>query len=332
MKLSAEQFSKQTATQPLAPCYWLTGDEVLQRQECHDQLLQRAKQNGFDERERLELTSGDSSMLHAALYARSLFSNKRVIEINLSQGKINETLAELLLKFCQKPNPDVLLLIQSPKLESGVTQNRAYKAFDAMGVVIQSWPIPLNQLPKFFAARLAQHGLSTSLSGLQLLSELTEGNLLYAAQSVEKLALFYTGTQNPLTHEQIIEVVAPQAYFDTFQLNEAFLLGEKIRALHICRSLCATDHEIIMVWGALMKDIRLLCKMEQLSKKRSFAECCTALGVWEQRKHLYRSGLQHVRCGTPLLKAMAAIDRLVKNPKAGNPWLALERLIITRLR
>lgn len=327
MKISADQFLKQVGQKPLASCYWLMGDEILPKQECQARLLQCAKQQGFEERSRLMLTTDVSWML-SELYAQSLFSNKRVVEIHLPQGKINEALSELLLKFCQKPNPDILLLIHSPKLEAGVMQSSAYKAFDAVGMVIQSWPIALSQLPKFFATRLAEHGLSASSEGLQLLSRLTEGNLLYGAQSVEKLALLYSEEKNPLTSEQILAVVAAQAHFDVFQLNEAFLLGDKIRALRICRTLCETDHEIIMVWGALLKDIRLLCKLAVLSKQQSFEECCAQLGIWEQRKPLYRAALQRIHCQAVLLKAMAAIDRLIKNPRAGDPWLALERLIM----
>jgi DNA polymerase-3 subunit delta len=343
VKISTDQFLKQPIDKPLANCYWLTGDEPFQLQKCRDQLLHRAKKFEFNERQRLETTSVDRSLLQAELYATSLFSNKRIIEINLNQGKLNETLVELLLKFCQKPNPDVLLVLHSPKLESGVTQNRAYKAFDALGTIIQSWPILFDQLPKWFAEQLAQHQLRTSLSGLKLLAELTEGNLLYAAQSVEKLALAYTPLNLPedvvpqastteLTPEQIMAVVGPQVHFDTFQLNEAFLLGEKIRALKICRNLRSSGCEIIMVWGALLKDIHLLFKLSLPSAQKNFADTCQQLGIWEKRRPLYRTALQHIKIDITLLKAMEAIDRLIKNSRAGDPWLALEWLMLKFIR
>jgi DNA polymerase III subunit delta len=327
MKISVDQLLKQTAEKTLAPCYWLMGDEILQKQECRAHILQCAKHQGFNERSRLALTN-DVSVMLGELAARSLFSKQRIVEIDVPHGKINEIFSELLLRFCQKPNPGVLLLIHSPKLETGATQSRAYKAFDAIGVAIQSWPIPINQLPKFFTARLAQHGLCASADGLQLLSTLTEGNLLYAAQSVEKLALFYATQQTPLTVEQIASVVISQAHFDIFQLCDAFFLGDKIRALRICRTLSETNHEIMMVWGALWKDIRVLCRLACLMKQKNFEACCAQLGIWEQRKPVYRAALQRIYYRSALVKAMAAVDQLIKNPRLGDPWLALERLII----
>jgi DNA polymerase-3 subunit delta len=327
MKLSVDAFLKQLTHKPLLPCYWFAGDEALQRQECLEALLAIAAKQDFLVRERVDTMDLDITLLRAALYATSLFAEKKVVELHLAVGKISEELGGLLLKFLEKPPSEVLMIIVSPKLESSTSQTKSFKAFEQRGMIVQTWPISLDQLAEWLSLRLARYGLKTTLNGLKFLAELTEGNLLYASQSVEKLGLIYAGVTVPLALEQIAEVVAPQANFDIFQLNEAFLAGNKIRALKICRSLQATDAEVAMVWGALLKDIRLLLKLANVGE-RNFSETCQKLGVWEKRKPLYRQALQRGCKNAAMLKAMANIDHLIKNRRLGNPWLALERFLL----
>jgi len=328
MKLSSDQFVKQLNAKSLLSCYWFTGDETWQLEESRRQLLQVAKQAGFVEHQKLALQNLDPSVVKAELYSGSLFSNQRIIEINLHQGKLNENLSELLQFFCQKPNSEILLLLTSPKLEGSTAQSKAYKAFDAIGMVVQVWPMTADQLPKWLATQLAKHQLKTSLNGLQLLMELTEGNLLHAAQSIEKLALIYANQAEVLSTEQIMTVVAPQAHFEVFQLNEAFLQGDKLRALKICRNLQAAGEEVILVLGALLKDIRLLLKLAAAGEK-NFMSACQKFGVWEKKKPLYRMALQRGIGKQDLLQATAKIDQYAKNPRLGNPWRALEQFLLS---
>ena len=326
MKLTADQFLKQPF-KSITSCYWLSGDEHYLRQECRNKLWQHLQKNGFEETQRLDNKSIDAARFKAELSASSLFSSKRLIELNLTQGKIDAEFGEVILSFCTRPNPDICLLISSPKLETGVAASKLFKTIEEQGTVIQCWPMSIEQLPQWFAGKLAAHGLNTSLSGLKLLSNLTEGNLLYAAQSVEKLALLYPNNQ-ALTPEQILEVVAPQAVFDTFQLNEAFLAGDKIRAISICRNLRATGSEIILVWGALLRDIHLVLKLLQSTQSMAFGAACQKLGVWEKRRPLYRKAMDRRCFNTTMLDAMARIDQQVKNNRFGDPWLSLERFVI----
>lgn len=327
MKLTFEPFLKHLTKKPLSSFYWLSGDEPLQLQESHQALLNTAAQYGFVEKERFDAQSLDASLLRAAYYSTSLFATKHIIEIHLLQGKLVESLAEVIQNFCQKSNPDVLLVLISPKLESSTTQTKAFKTFESSAIVLQCWPVSMEQFPEWLSARLARYHLKASLAGLKCLADLVEGNLLYAMQSIEKLAMIYAKVETPLSPEQILEAVVPQAYFDVFQLNEAFLVGNKVRALRICRNLQESGVEVILVWGALLKDIRLLIKLALVSQQ-SFSESCQKLGIWEKRKPLYHQALQRGCKNSHMLKVMAQIDQCIKNRNLGNPWLALERFVI----
>lgn len=326
MKINADAFLR-SLEKPLQSFYWLSGDEPLQLDECRSALLEVAKTRGYLERHRFDAQNIDFPLLQAALYASSLFSEKRLVEITLPSGKLPEALSTFLQAYSQKPCAQALLFLVSPKLESGVMQTKAFKEIESHAIVVQCWPITQDQLPQWLSARLNKHHLKTSLQGLKIFAELIEGNLLYADQAVEKIALLYANKKEPLTTEEIMQVVMPQTSFDVFQLNEAFLQGDVARALRICRSLQVTDAEIMLVFGALLKDVRLLIRLQEAGE-RNFSDACQKLGVWEKRKPLYRMALQR-GCSKPvMLKMMANIDRMIKNKTYGDPWLALERFVL----
>ncbi len=327
MKTTTDLFLKSTLKQALSSLYWFSGDEPFQLEESKLALYQKAQAEGFSEIQHLDGKNLDPQFLKGELYNYSLLSPSRLIEIRLTLGKIDSTLADLLLAFLIKPNPGVIVVLISPKFESGVSASKFYKSLEEKGVIIQSWPIHIEYLPKWLSQRLANEGLKTTLDGLKALAELTEGNLLYAAQSIEKLKLIYPN-HTMLSREEIFTVITPQTVFDTFQLNDAFLAGDKIRALKICRTLQASGAEIILSYGALMKDLRLIFKLQQLGGEKQFAANCQKLGIWEKKRPLYRQALQKKASIPHLIKHMLSIDQCIKNNKHGDPWLALERFLM----
>ena len=54
---------------------------------------------------------------------------------------------------------------------------------------VQIWPVDANQLPQWIRQRLSQAGLAATHDAVELIAARVEGNLLAAAQEIEKLKL-----------------------------------------------------------------------------------------------------------------------------------------------
>ncbi|WP_176518450.1 DNA polymerase III subunit delta, partial [Pseudomonas faucium] len=104
--------------------------------------------------------------------------------------------------------------------------------------------------------RLAQAGLSAQREAVDRMAARVEGNLLAAAQEIEKLKLLAEGSQ--ITVETVQAAVADSARFDVFGLVDAILNGEATHALRMLEGLRGEGVEPPVILWALARELRLL--------------------------------------------------------------------------
>ena len=190
MRLRPEQLAKHLS-HPLLPVYLVAGDEPLQQDELLDTLRQAAREQGFDERQRFSSDTGiDWNSLLNESQSMSLFGGRRILELVLGEKRPDKNGSQILRDILAAPNPDTLLLIRCSRLDRRKDWNSAWvKAVEQLGAVIEVWPVEGNNLRGWLQERLTSRGLRASDDALALLIERSEGNLLAAAQEVDKLAL-----------------------------------------------------------------------------------------------------------------------------------------------
>lgn len=324
MKLYPEKLSSHLAGEPLAPVYLLAGDEPLQLGEAADAVRQAARKQGFDSREVFFAERGfDWESLRAAGESLSLFAEKRVIELRLPTGKPGDAGARLLTELAARPPEDAVLLIVSARVDK---KNKWVTALERVGVMVEFWPIESARLPRWVEDRMASRGLAADREAAQLLADRVEGNLLAAAQEIDKLALLVDGKADA---EAVRAAVADSARFDIFQLADMALAGESAKALRMLASLRAEGVEPVLVIWSLAKEIRALAEMSfKVAGGQSAAR--VSAGVWpKKRQPLFARALERfpVKAWERLLLEAALIDRQVKGARRGDPWQGLERLV-----
>ncbi len=181
MRLRAEQLSSHLSQGPMAPVYLVSGDEALLVQEAADAIRAAAKSQNYTERELLHVEAGfDWDVVLTEANSLSLFSEKKILEIRIPNGKPGDKASKTLQAYINTPNPDTLMLIITPKLESATTKSKSVKAIDSQGVFIQLVAIAQNQLPHWINQRLPQAGIQASRHPAPILPRSREGELLPA--------------------------------------------------------------------------------------------------------------------------------------------------------
>lgn len=321
MRSRVEQLAAQLA-KGLAPIYLLSGDEPLQLDEAARAVRQRAREGGYLEREVLEVGADfDWRELAGVAASRSLFSDQRLIELRLASPKIGTVGSRAISDLCTRPSPELRYLLLSPKLEFGPKEPAWVSAVDRAGVVVQIWPVEGPALVPWIEQRLRAAGLSPEPGVAVLLAERVEGNLLAAAQEVEKLLLRHGG--GPVSLEQVRRESADSARFDVFDLVDGMLAGAIERLPRILDSLQAEGLAAPVVLWALVRELRVLVQMAG-DPRRPAAP--TAGGyLSERRRPLYRAVLgRHPRSALlGFLGRCSAIDRQIKGQALGDPWEAL---------
>ena len=328
MRLRSDQLSAHLQKN-LAPIYFLTGDEPLQMGESADLIRASAKRRGHNEREVLEQGPGfDWSHLNGLADSLSLFGDRRILDLRLTSPKVGNEGAKALLEYARNPPTDTLLLITVPKLERSQLNTKWVKALEQSGVLVQIWPIEGERLAPWVEQRLRRCGLIPEPGVVEILVQRVEGNLLAAAQEIEKLLLL----QGPgvISVDRLLETVADSARFDVFGLMDSLLTGDAARGIRILSGLKGEGvAEAVVLW-ALSREIRTMAMLAfEVAQGASAERAMTSARIWEKRKPLMRRGLRlPLAHWQALLLNCNQVDRAVKGLDPTDPWRLLQDLAL----
>lgn len=329
MKLYPDKLNAHLAKQT-APVYLLHGDEPYQLMQLGDQLREHARSTGFDERQVLIANEeADWSSFREAADSMSLFAEKRIIELRLPTGKPGRTGGEVLKQYCANPAADVLLIITSAKLDRGGSSSAWFKAIDKVGVTIAVWPIEPAKLHRWLGDKLRGHGLKATSDALSLITERVEGNMLAAAQEVERLALLHPAGE--LTADDVLAAVSDSARYSIGDLVQAALAGQSARAVRIVRGLRDEAVAPVLILWSLSQEIRSGTRAAEAHERGVGIDAAIkGAGVWQNRAAPLKTAMARHSAASWLnmLSASTQLDRIVKGHAAGDVWDTFESLCV----
>ena len=309
----------------LHPLYLISGDEPLQVMEASDRVRAACRQQDYSEREVFDVdASFDWQLLKDEANSMSLFASRRILEVRIPSGKPGRDGGQALKEYAANPPEDTVLLITAGKLEASQKKSAWFKALDQAGVVMQCWPVGPDRLPAWIKQRFQGHGMQASKEVVDYVCQRVEGNLLAAAQEIDKLNLLLG--PGAVDIESVREAVADSSRFSVFELADSALAGDRTRVIRILHGLHAEGIEPILVTWALAKDIRLLAAVSVSRNAADYA--LKQAGVWQNRLALYRSCLaRHTTTHfNQFLQRCARIDGITKGQQPGNVWDELQTL------
>jgi len=325
MRIQFQQLGA-TLQRGLAPVFLICGDEPLQLGEAVQMVRDAARRNGFEEREILEVEGQfDWNRLGAAAQTMSLFSNRKLIEVRLSSAKIGREGGAAMREYCAHPIKDNLLLVVASGLEYKELKAKWVQAVERAGVLLQVRALEGRRLADWIDHRLRERGLLPGRGVAAMLAERVEGNLLAAAQEVEKLALLHG--EGALNAEQLTRAISDSARFDLFDVTNAALAGDRPRTQRVMNGLAAEGTPEPLVLWVLARDIRLLAQAAFAARggRTALESFFAAEHIWEGRRGPLRATIK--RLSPPLLQELLArcalVDRQIKGLEPGDPWLNL---------
>ncbi len=328
MRLYANQLSDHLQSN-LASIYLIAGDETLLVDECCQAVRKAAAARGHTERQVLTVEPGfDWNTLQGAVQSLSLFSSKRLVELRLVAGVPNENGAKLLseLASCLQ---DVLLLISAGRLDKRTQNSRWVQALEVAGVVVLVYPPEASALPRWIAQRMRARGLMPERGVAELLAYHFEGNLLGAAQEVDKLAVLHGAAAVSL--DDMREDLSDNARFSVFTLVDTCLRGEFASVQRILASLRGDGTEPILILRVLAREARSLAQITtRLSRGERESQVLQSFGVWPRRRALVTQALRRNDADGwhRVLRQAARADKILKGRLPGDIWQELQCLTL----
>lgn len=324
MKLTYPQLETHLA-KSIASLYIISGEDLLQKQDAIQLVRKAAKKAGF---ERIRLSSevcADEDQLYSSLYSVSMLAEKRLFELDFRESTPNKTANTILQAYAEKPLPDTILLIDCGKIDAKIAKSAWYKAFEKNGMVVTIWPIPREQLPQWIHQRARKYKLQFNPDAAQLLADYVQGNLIAAAQTIEKLYLLKL--QKPIDIEMLQTILTDESHFTIFDFIDHFIAGDKKRSLHVLQNLQEEGIEpVLLLWG-ITRELRLLADYaKQIQQGLTYDQLFQQQRVFSKRQAPIRQFLTKFKVADcwRLLTHAAELDNVIKGAAPGNVWEGLQ--------
>ncbi|MGQ4583859.1 DNA polymerase III subunit delta [Lysobacter sp. F60174L2] len=335
MELKPEQLVAQLDS-GLQPAYLIAGPEPLRVLEAADAVRAAARAQGIAEREVFDAEGSrepDWDAMQASFRAPSLFASRRLVELRLPTGKPGKDGSAVILDFCADPPADVVLLVTAGEW-SRKHGGKWSEAIGRVGRVSVAWTVKPHELPGWIEQRLRTRGLRADHDAVQQLAERVDGNLLAAAQEIDKLVLLSDGASiDAATMESL---VADAARFDVFRVMDAAMNGHADQVSRMLAGLRAEGEVVPALLGMVVKELQVLAALARVTARGgNLGAEFKARRIWDSKQPMYQRALK--RHPAPRWDAFVSqagrVDRLSKGrgrpgEEPMDPWLALERLLL----
>ncbi len=308
----------------------INGNELLLIEEALDELRKTLKPWGFDERLNYQLDAGfDWGTVTGQGQAMSLFSARRLLELRVPKS-LGAQGGKQLADYCDAGGDDVLVVIM-PLLDRKQKQTKWFKTVDAKALVVDVNDIAPEYYVAWIKQRLQSRALRVEAGVVEQLAVMTEGNLLAAAQEIEKLRVL--ASEGAVTLELLNECLADHARFDGYNVCDVCLSGDYERAARMLERLQSEGIEPVILSWALVRDIRALSKVKYaLSLGQDQRTVFQANQIWAKRQTIFAAALRRFSLAQTyeLLEMAASLDQSVKGQRPGHeigsPWFQIRRL------
>jgi DNA polymerase III subunit delta len=335
MELRADRFERQLASEPLKPVYLIAGAEPLRVLEAADAVRAKAKAEGYGEREVFDVESGfDWNRLGQGMASLSLFASRRLFDLRLPTGKPGKDGSEALREYCESPPPDTVLLVTAHDW-SRQHAGKWSEAIAAAGHFLPLWPLKVHELPDWLQQRLRSRGLVATPGAAQRLLDRIEGNLLAAAQEIDKLALNLgasAGGRLVTVDEATMDsMVADSARFDVFGLADAALAGDPVRAVRMLAGLRAEGEQVPGLLPIVARELLSLAALSRVNAAGgNLLAAMREARVWDSRQAQYKRAIERhpAERWEAFVAEAGRIDRSAKGRGDGDAWRAFERLLV----
>ncbi len=321
MRLSADQIGS-GLQKKLFPVFLVCGDEPLQHAEALDAIRSACRTTGYSNREIFDVGAGFRwDRFEVAARSLSLFPEKRVLELRFGQELPDQQAVMGLKNYLQRMAGDTVLLVSCGKLAKTTAKSAWFQAIDRAGVVIQARPLERNRFLSWLESRVKARGVVLEPPALKVLASRVEGNLLAAAQEIEKLYVLHGSA--PLDAGTVGNIVADSAHYDVFDLVDSALAGQPARSYRILTSIRGEGIAPQIVLWAFTRELRTLAKMRfDLDRGGVRSSLFSNYRIWESRKPLIDAALR--RLGfiqiQEFIRRCASIDLVGKGLATGDVW------------
>ncbi len=303
----------------------ISSDEPLLMQERCDEIISSAREAGVAEREVVDVVDKFSwNEVLASNQSLSLFAEVKLTDIRFSKMPKKDA-QDALNELIQSADQDNQFLIRLPKLEKRQQNAKWFKALCKEAKFEVLWPPKVFEFGNWVKARASMKGVNLTPDSAAMLAEHTEGNLMAASQTIDKLQLLFQA--EPVDTDKLRDVVSDNARYSVFLCLDEALAGKGVRSVKMLHKFKQEDVAPISILVNLTREINY-CNQIALAvyQGKPAAQALATTYLWDSKKRMLVTAASRLPLAIwqKLLQRCALLDRMVKGQETGNIWQELE--------
>ena len=252
---------------------------------------------------------------------QSLFSQKTLFEITFSNGKISTEVKDFLKMISSKINDDIFIIyFVNPTKE--FLKTAWYTKLTGNCMTISAQEPSLSEIRTAIKQRAIFYKINIDEQGLEILTNVSLGNLLFAENEIKKLSLLFK--EDLIKVKDLVHQLSNGSKFDGFQLLELCINGETDKTLLAIKNLQQEAIYPIMINGIFAWFFRALIKLKYSSNSVSNSSF-QKLRIFGNSQKLASKALLKLNVNEieRSLKKIKEIDFINKGLQEGDAWFEL---------
>lgn len=304
-------------------CLVVVGMEAVQICTIKDDINNSCKKDGID-KIKIKLENGiDLHNLDHILNSKSLFSEKRLFEIDVADGIIKKEIKEILLQKIKEYSDDYFIFYFKKHFKDYKKQNW-FELFKNFCLLLNVEEPNNEQLLDAIEHRIKLHQISMTNEAKKLLVNYSMGNLIQAENDIKKLKLIYP---NQEINEKIISAhITNGSRHDGFNLIEHCITGNLRKANEAVIYLTEEGVQPVMVNGLFAWFFKAISRIK-LSTNQPNSNIFLKLRLFGNSQNLASHAVKNLSAKQvkACLNKIQEIDQISKGLKIGDPWLEINR-------
>lgn len=216
----------------LQPIYFIYGVEDLLILESLDLIRKTALANDFSDKNKYTVSGRFNwNEINSSFKSQSLFGGKQYLEINIPNSRPGKQGSESIINLIDEVHDQAMLVIVAGKMESDIKRAKWFKTLEKKAISVSCDKVYSSHYPRWIQSRLSSKGLEIDRDALDMFVLFTEGNLMVAKQSIDRLIMMEV--RKTVTIKDVSNCVADGAHFDVFELMDAAMMTKKGRVLSL---------------------------------------------------------------------------------------------------
>jgi len=321
LKISSSELGNHL-TKTLHAIYFIFGVEDLIIIESLDSIRKAAKKNDYTDKTTFTVSGQFNwSEVDNCFKNQSLFGGKQFVEVHIPSSKPGKKGSESIINLIANLPEEALLIVVAGKLEKSTQQAKWVKVLLKHAIVIDCLKVYPSQFPGWLKNRLTAYGLAIDRDALEMFVALTEGNLIVAKQSIERMLMMEVSGR--VTMKDVSQCVADGAHFDLFQLTEAAIMRKPERVHRIFERLKSEGMRPEQMLAVLYWEIKNLKDASlDIDNGLSVKKAMQRANIWPSKQKIIGSYLdnQPKKKMDQLVRQACKVDNVIKGVDLGSPW------------